>query len=107
MIKEGREHMELSKEKYMTVRQAQAQGVRTLDELKQKTDISIDSKEEEMHIEKLLKNACKCKNVSIETIVEAVKNGADTVEKVSEETGAGTVCTRCKGIITNIIENKR
>lgn len=54
-----------------------------------------------------IKNACKCKNVSIDTIVEAVKNGADTVEKVGEVTKAGTGCGRCKSIIANIIENKR
>ncbi|MDO7206044.1 (2Fe-2S)-binding protein [Paraclostridium bifermentans] len=40
-------------------------------------------------------------------MVEAVKNGADTVEKVGEVTKAGTGCGRCKGIISNIIENKR
>ena len=57
--------------------------------------------------ENLLKNACKCKNVSIQEIVNAVNNGADTVEKVGEATGAGTACGRCKGIISNIIENKR
>ena len=99
--------MELSKEKYITVRMAQGQGVRTIEELKEKTDITIDSEEELKHIETLLKNACKCKNVSIETVVEAVKNGAATVEKVGEATGAGTACGRCKGIKTNIIENKR
>ena len=58
-----------------------------------------------------LNTAKKCisesKNVSIETIVNAVKNGSDTVEKVGEATGAGTACGRCKGIILNIIENKR
>ena len=59
-------------------------------------------------MEAVLKNACKCKNVSIEEVVNAVKNGADTVEKVMEVTGAGTACGRYKGgLITNIIENKR
>ncbi len=47
------------------------------------------------------------KNVSINTIVDAVKNGADTFEKVKETTNAGAGCGRCKGIISNIIENKR
>ena len=99
--------MQLDKDKYIMVRKAQAQGVRTLDELKSFCDIKIDSNEEQGQIEELLKNCCKCKNVSIEAVVEAVKNGADTVEKVGEITTAGTVCGRCKGIITNIIENKR
>lgn len=55
----------------------------------------------------LIKNACKCRNVSIETIAQAVKEGDDTVEKVAEATNAGVGCGRCKGIILNIIENKR
>ena len=58
-------------------------------------------------IEKILQNACKCKNVSVSEVVSAVKNGADTFEKVAETTGAGTACGRCKEIILNIIENKR
>ena len=58
-------------------------------------------------VEKILQNACKCKNVSISEVVSAVKNGADTFEKVAETTGAGTACGRCKEIILNIIENKR
>lgn len=99
--------MQLNMDKYIMVRKAQAQGVRTLEELKAFCDIKIDSNEEQEHIEELLKNCCKCNKVSIDTVVEAVKNGADTVEKVGEITNAGTVCGRCKGIITNIIENKR
>ena len=100
--------MNLDKEKYLKVRMAQGQGARTIDELKNMTDIVIENDTELQEIENVLKNACKCKNVSIETIVNAVKNGADTVEKVGEATGAGTACGRCKGgLITNIIENKR
>ena len=36
-----------------------------------------------------------------------MKNGADTVEKVGEVTGAGTQCGRCKALVQNIIELKR
>lgn len=99
--------MNLDKEKYLQVRKAQAQGARTIEELKQISDINIENETEEKEIKELLKNACKCKNVSIDEIVNAVKNGADTVEKVGEMTGAGTACGRCKTIISNIIENKR
>ncbi|WP_297134876.1 (2Fe-2S)-binding protein, partial [Terrisporobacter sp.] len=52
-------------------------------------------------------NVCKCQNISVNEVVEAVKNGADTLEKVMDETKAGTGCARCRGIIENIIENKR
>ncbi|WP_122640749.1 (2Fe-2S)-binding protein [Romboutsia sp. Marseille-P6047] len=85
--------MGLEKEKYLKIRKAQAQGVRTVEELKE--------------IESLLRNACACKNVTIDEVVKAVENGADTVEKVGEATKAGTGCGRCKGIISDIIENKR
>ena len=99
--------MNLDREKYVNVRMAQGQGARTVEELKNLSDIVIENDTELQEIEALLKNACKCKNVSIETIVNAVKNGSDTFEKVAEATGAGTACGRCKGIILNIIENKR
>ena len=99
--------MNLSKEKYLIVRKAQAQGVRTLDELKNATNISIENDTEVNEIESLLKNDCKCKNVSVQEVLNAVNNGADTVEKVGEATGAGTACGRCKSIISDIIENRR
>lgn len=99
--------MTLELEKYLKVRMAQAQGARTIEELKEISDIVIENEEELKDVEELIKNACRCKNVSIETIVEAVKNGADTVEKVGEVTKAGTGCGKCKGIISNIVENKR
>ena len=50
---------------------------------------------------------CKCKKVSVEEVVNAVKNGADTVEKVEEVTGAGSPCGKCRRLIENIIELKR
>ncbi len=99
--------MTLEMSKYLQVRKAQAQGARTIEELKEISDIVIENDEELKEVEALIKNVCRCKTVSIDTVVEAVKNGADTVEKVSEVTNAGTGCGRCKSIISNIIENKR
>lgn len=99
--------MKLAMEKYLIVRKSQGQGARTIEELKNMSDIVIENDEELKEIEALLKNACKCKNVSIEEVLNAVKNGADTVEKVVETTKAGSACGRCKTIITNVIENKR
>ena len=53
---------------------------------------------------------CLCKAVTEEVIVEAIKEGADTFEKVQEATGAGTGhcrAGRCKGKIEQlIIDNK-
>ncbi|MDZ7543603.1 (2Fe-2S)-binding protein [Clostridium sp. MB05] len=99
--------MTLEMSKYLQVRKAQVQGARTVEELKKISDIVIENEEELKEVEVLIKTVCKCKSVSIDTVVEAVKNGADTVEKVGEVTKAGTGCGRCQGIISNIIENKR
>ena len=44
---------------------------------------------------------------SVEDVVNAVNNGADTVEKVEEVTGAGSPCGKCRRLIENIIELKR
>ena len=49
---------------------------------------------------------CLCKGISEETIVEAIKAGATTVEAVKEATGATTgFCkgARCKGKIEALI----
>ena len=49
---------------------------------------------------------CKCKKISEKTIVGAIKNGADTFEKVKSSTGAGTGgCggKRCKAEIERLI----
>lgn len=70
--------MALEREKYLKVRKAQAEGARTIEELKAMSDIVIENDTELEEVETLLQNACKCKNVSISTIVDAVKNGADT-----------------------------
>lgn len=99
--------MNLEKDKYVKVREAQAKGARTAEEVKEMTDIIIENDAELEEVEAVLKNACRCKNVSVEEVVAAVKNGADTIEKVAEATKATKGCGRCKGVVTNIIENKR
>ncbi len=63
-------------------------------------------------LEGILSSVCGCKKVSLAGVLEAVKNGADTVEKVGEITGAGTgvdeetgeACGKCQGLIQNIID---
>lgn len=99
--------MILDDEKYIKVREAQAQGARTVKDVKDMTDIDIEDDDEHREIDRVLQNVCKCQNVSVNEVVSAVKNGADSVEKVMEETKAGTGCARCIRIIENIIENKR
>ncbi|MDD6793934.1 MAG: (2Fe-2S)-binding protein [Clostridiaceae bacterium] len=99
--------MGLKIEDYKKVRLAMSGGARTLDDIKKSTDIFIEDDEYAKNIEKVLKNACTCKKVSIEEVVKAVKNGADTLEKVREATGANTACMRCTDLIQNIIDNGR
>ena len=99
--------MKLDMEKYKKIRQAQANGARTIDELKEMTDIVIENDEERKEVEKVLQNACKCKNVSVEEVARAVRNGADTLEKVTAATGAGADCDKCKGgVLQSIIKNR-
>lgn len=99
--------MILDNEKYIKVRAAQAKGARTVQDVKDMTDIIIENDEEYREIDRLIQNVCKCQNVSVNEVVAAVKNGAQSVNTVMEETKAGTGCGRCKGIIANIIENKK
>lgn len=50
---------------------------------------------------------CLCKKISEETIIDAIKKGATTVEEVKEATGATTgICRgiRCKKKIKALIE---
>ncbi|MBQ9000164.1 MAG: (2Fe-2S)-binding protein [Clostridium sp.] len=49
---------------------------------------------------------CKCKKIDEEFIIEAIKNGAHTVEEVAEITGATTgACKggRCKKKVQELI----
>lgn len=53
---------------------------------------------------------CLCKGITKDTIVEAIKNGANTVEGVKEATGATTgPCHggRCKSKIETLIEENK
>ncbi|WP_297136873.1 (2Fe-2S)-binding protein, partial [Terrisporobacter sp.] len=87
--------MILDNEKYKKVRVAQSQGARTVKDVKEMTDIVIEDDDEYRKIDRVLQNVCKCQNISVNEVVEAVKNGADTLEKVMDETKAGTGCARC------------
>lgn len=53
------------------------------------------------------KTLCYCKKVSLSTVEGAVNSGANTVEEVGEQTGAGTGCGRCKGLIQEAIDKNK
>ena len=94
-------------EKYKKIRMAQAEGARTVEDLRRMTDLVIENEEEAKEMQRILKNASGCNNVSVEEVARAVRNGADTVEKVTAATGAGANCDKCKGgVLQSIIKNR-
>lgn len=99
--------MKIITDDYIKVRNAMSNGARTLDDIKDMTDITIDTTDLKNDIESILQNACKCRSVSVEEVVKAIQNGADTVEKISEVTKAGTACGGCKGLLNNIIDTTK
>ena len=66
----------------------------------------------EADLDYILGSVCGCKHVSLEMVIDALKAGADTVDKIGDVTGAGTgvneetgeECGKCKGLIQNIID---
>lgn len=97
---------------YLSIRKAMVSGARTIDELAEQAKVCTECEGCKNELNGILSSVCGCKKVSLETVVNAVKNGADTVEKVGEITGAGTgvdeitgeECGKCKGLIQNIID---
>ena len=49
---------------------------------------------------------CFCTGVTCGDIKKAMANGADTVDKIKKETGAGTVCGRCVPTIEKILKGE-
>lgn len=91
---------------YSTLRKAMTEGARTVSELVQKTGVCTTCEGCKSELEQILSSVCGCKEVSLKAVVDAVKNGANTVEKVGQATGAGTGedCGRCQSLIANIIK---
>lgn len=91
---------------YSTIRKAMCEGARTIEELVEKTGVCTTCEGCKAELENILASVCGCKEVSLKAVIAAVKNGADTVDKVGQVTGAGTGedCGRCKALIANIIE---
>jgi len=91
---------------YSTIRKAMCMGVRTEEELVEKTGVCTLCEGCQSELNAILSSVCGCKNVSLNDVITAVKNGANTVERVCEITGAGTGedCGRCKVLIQNVID---
>lgn len=51
---------------------------------------------------------CRCKKVTEKTIIEAIKNGADTYEKIKKKTGANAYgCFACRLEIKKILDENK
>lgn len=97
---------------YSSIRKAMCSGARTVDETIELAGVCGQCEGCKSELDSILSSVCGCENVSLETVINAINNGADTVEKVGEVTKAGTgvdketgeECGRCKALIENIIE---
>lgn len=89
---------------YIDIRMAMCQGARTREELVEKAGICNECEGCKNDVQPILDSVCGCKGVSLQDVIDAVKNGADTPEKVEEVTGAGSVCGRCTKLVENVIE---
>lgn len=91
---------------YSTIRKAMVEGARTTEEIIEKAEVCNSCEGCDAELQAILKSVCGCKEVSLKTVLDAVKNGADTVEKVGIVTKAGTEedCGRCQALIQNIID---
>lgn len=91
---------------YSTIRKAMVQGARSMDEIIEMAGVCNTCDACKAELEGILSSVCGCKEVSLKTVLDAVKGGADTVEKVGKVTKAGTEedCGRCQALIQNIID---
>ncbi|MCL2609723.1 MAG: (2Fe-2S)-binding protein [Treponema sp.] len=92
---------------YISIRKAMVGGARTADELKKDAGVCGECAGCKEHLDRILGSVCSCMSVSLQAVVDAVKAGADTVEKVGEATMAGTGCGRCQALIANVIAQGR
>ena len=49
---------------------------------------------------------CHCEEITYREILNAIKNGAKTIEEISDKTDAGIACGTCIEDIENILEEE-
>ncbi len=91
---------------YSSIRKAMVNSARTVDEIMEMAGVCNTCEGCRADLDNILSSVCGCEEVSLKAVIDAVHNGADTVEKVGMITKAGTGedCGRCHGLIENIIE---
>lgn len=92
---------------YLDIRKAMVKGARTEGEVRELLGLCGECQGCRSELPGILSSVCGCVGASLKDVVDAVKNGADTVEKVGELTGAGTDCGRCQVLIQNVINQRR
>ena len=80
------------------------QDARTKEEVKEMTGVCLECDSCKSELDQILSSVCGCKNVSLEAVVNAVKQGAVTADEVGLATGAGIDCGRCKVLVENVIK---
>lgn len=88
---------------YAAIRKAMCNGARTAEEVARLAGTCNQCAGCRENLPWILASVCGCRKVSLQTVIAAVKNGADSVDKVVAATGAGADCGRCKALIANII----
>ena len=94
---------EVNNVQYLDVRMAQVKGLRSLEEIKTAANICGECAGCKEHMPLIMNVVCGCTGATFEAVADAVKNGADTAEKIGQITKAGTDCGRCKILVENII----
>lgn len=91
---------------YSTIRKAMVQGARTTEEVMELAGVCNECEGCEDNLAGILSSVCGCHEVSLKTVLDAINDGANTVEKVGIATKAGTKedCGRCQALIQNIID---
>lgn len=91
---------------YISIRKAMCSGARTMEDIKRMANVCTVCDGCKNELSQILSSVCGCKSVSMNAVIEAINNGAKSVDEVVEITGAGTGedCGRCKALIENIIQ---
>lgn len=92
---------------YISIRKAMIAGARTRSEVQAQTNVCLDCKGCNEQLDAVLASVCGCQQVPLQDVVDALKNGATTIEAIGEATGAGVTCGRCQALIANVIATGR
>lgn len=94
----------IEKTDYIKVRHAMIAGARTIEDVKEMTD--LDTVELKNDIEQILASICGCKGTSLAEVVTLANDGK-SVEEVKEITGASTACGRCIKLLEAVVTAKK